>query len=298
MGHNPQIAPSQIEGKVVLNGVMIFLLLRTFANGSSSMTGIEAISNLAAAFLIIFHGNVDALISLYAMGVFISFTIAQISMVVHWRREKGKNWSIYAFLNGFGALVTGIVVIVIIIAKFMLGAWIVTILIPLIIVWFLSVHSHYKNMSIQLKLPPESYGGKIKDQPDRHNIVIVPISGVSRVVENTLKYARTISNDIRAFYVSVDKESDRKIKEKWDPGIPLIIRYSPYRTIVDPILEFIEEVKKEKGQDDFITVLIPEFETKRLWHRTLHNQTSWILRRYLVHEKDVVISVVPFQLEK
>jgi amino acid transporter len=263
--------------------------------------GIMFLSFMAAAFIIIFHGNIDKLISLYSIGVFISFTIAQTAMVVHWRRERGRGWSTSAIINGFGAIVTATVVVVIIIAKFLLGAWIVVILIPLIIIWFVTVQNHYKNMSQQLKLPAESYGGTVKKQPVGRNIVIVPISGISRVVENTIKYAHTISTDVRAFYVSVDKESDKEILEKWkkwDPGVPLIIRYSPYRTIVQPIIEFIEEIKKEKNQEDFITVLIPEFETKRLWQRTLHNQTSWILRRYLVHETDVVISVVPFQLKK
>ncbi len=419
VGRSPA-SSTDISGKVAINGLMIFLILRAFANGSSSMTGIEAISNgvpmfrkpevknaqkttyilagilvtmlagiiflyvhyhfmpeqnntmlsqlagavfgrgwlyyyiqittmlilylaantaynglppllallakdgymprylsargdrlsfsggiiflsfLAVAFMVVFDGHVDELISLYALGVFISFTIAQISMVVHWRREKGRRWITYAVINGFGAVVTATVVMVIIVAKFMLGAWIVTILIPVIMIWFFTVRKHYENVREQLRVPPQDYS-KIKSMPLGKNIVIVPVSGVSRVVENTIKYARMISDDVRAFYVSIDENSAKEIVEKWnnwDPGIPLVVKYSPYRTIVEPVLDYIDEIKKKKNPDDFITILIPEFETRRFWHRSLHNQTSWILRRYLVHEKDIVISVVPFQLKK
>lgn len=420
VGRQPIVSPSEVSGKVAINGFVIFLILRAFANGSSSMTGIEAISNgvpmfknpevknaqkatyllaailvtmlagiiflyvhyhflpekentmlsqlaetvfgrgvfyyyvqittmlilylaantaynglppllallakdgymprylsargdrlsfsggiiflsiMAAIFMVAFDGHVDELISLYALGVFISFTIAQTSMVVHWRREKGRGWKISALINGFGAIITAIVVIVIIVAKFMLGAWIVTILIPAIMIWFFTVRKHYENMREQLRLSPEDYS-RIKSAPYGKNIVIVPISGVSRVVENTIKYARMISEDVRAFYVSIDEDSAKEIVEKWnswDPGIPLVVKYSPYRTIVEPILDYIDEIKKKKNPEDFITILIPEFETKRFWHRFLHNQTSWILRRYLIHEKDIVISIVPFQLKK
>lgn len=262
--------------------------------------GIIFLSLLATIFIVAFDGHVDELISLYALGVFISFTIAQTSMVVHWRREKGRRWITYAVINGLGAVVTATVVIVIIVAKFMLGAWIVTILIPIIMIWFFMVRKHYENVREQLRLPPQDYS-KIKSIPDGKNIVVVPVSGVSRVVENTIKYARMISDDVRAFYVSIDENGAKEIVEKWNnwnPGIPLVVKYSPYRTIVEPLLDYIDEIKKKKDPDDFITILIPEFETRRFWHRFLHNQTSWILRRYLVHEKDVVISVVPFQLKK
>lgn len=419
-GHQSAVSHFQTSGGVVINGFAIFLILRAFANGSSSMTGIEAISNgvpmfkkpevknaqkttyllaiilvtmlagiiflyvhyhflpetdntmlsqlaqtvfgrglfyyyiqittmlilylaantaynglppllallakdgymprylsargdrlsfsggiiflsvIAAIFMVAFDGHVDELISLYALGVFISFTIAQTSMVVHWKREKGRGWKTSAIINGFGAIITGIVVVIIIVAKFMLGAWIVTILIPVIMIWFFTVRKHYENMREQLRLPPENYD-RIKLTPRGNNIVIVPVSGVSRIVENTVKYAKMISNDVRAFYVSIDENSSKEMVEKWekwDPGIPLVVKYSPYRTIVEPIIDYIEEVKKQKQPEDFITILIPEFETKRFWQRSLHNQTSWILRRYLVHEKDVVISVVPFQLKK
>lgn len=267
----------------------------------SFSNGIILLSVLAAILLIAFDGSTDHLIALYAIGVFTSFTIAQYGMVVHWRREKGPRWIRRAILNAVGAVVTCIVVIVIAITKFTEGAWVVLIIIPCFIYMFRKIHSHYQDMREQLGMPEEAFAGTGVQLPQGKNHVVVPIAGVNRVVANTLGYAKTLSDDIVAFHVAVDEENAEKVINKWskwEPEVELITFYSPYRTVLNPLLNYIDKIHKDLMPGDYITVLIPEFETKKWWHRLLHNQTGWILRTVLVLYKNVVVTVVPFKLEK
>lgn len=259
--------------------------------------GIILLSIIAAVFIVIYHGNTEHLISLYALGVFLSFTISQAGMVVHWHREKSPGWIVRAFLNSLGAIVTGIVVLIIMVAKFLYGAWLILIAIPLLIYIFKRINSHYEVIRSQLALPAEDL---ITPSAGR-NIVIVPIAGVTRVVANTLKYAKEISDQIIAVFVATDRETAKKVKEKWknwNPGVRLIVLYSPRRSILGPLFRFIDKVEIKKGPHDYITILVPEFETKRWWHRLLHNQTGLLLRNLLVFRKNIVVTVVPYQLEK
>ncbi|NLI12540.1 APC family permease [Pelotomaculum propionicicum] len=259
--------------------------------------GIILLSVIAAVFIVLYHGNTEHLISLYALGVFLSFTISQAGMVVHWHREKDSGWVLRAFLNSLGAIVTGIVVLIIMVAKFLYGAWLILIAIPLLIYIFRLINSHYEDMRLQLALPPDDLitpsGGR--------NIVIVPVAGVTRVVASTLKYAKELSEQIVAVFVATDKETAKKVEEKWknwNPGVRLIVLYSPHRSILGPLFKFIEKVESKKGPNDYITILVPEFETKKWWHRLLHNQTGLLLRNLLVFRRNIVVTVVPYQLEK
>jgi len=226
--------------------------------------GIVLLSVVAALFIIAYRGNTEHLIALYALGVFISFTIAQTGMVIHWRRAKGPGWQARSAINAVGAAATAVVVIVIALTKFIHGAWLVAILILILIMVFKSIHRHYQNMREQLKLPKDRYGiYRNKTWPAGKNIVLVPIAGVNRVVENTLAYARTISSNITALYISTNGESAEEIKEKWErwgTNLNLIIDYSPYRTILEPIVEVVRKLDRERQPGDFITVLIPEFD--------------------------------------
>lgn len=263
----------------------------TFSNG------IVLLSIIAAVFIIIYHGNTEHLISLYALGVFMSFTIAQAGMVVHWHREKNPGWGFRALLNSLGAIVTGIVVLIIMAAKFLYGAWLILIAIPLLIYIFKLINNHYEGIRSQLALP----AGDLITPPGGRNIVIIPVAGVTRVVANTLKYAKELSNQLIAVYVATDRESAKKVKEKWknwDPGVRLIILYPPRRSILGPLFKFIDKVESKKAPNDYITILVPEFETKKWWHRFLHNQTGLLLRNLLVFRKNIVVTVVPYQLEK
>ncbi len=264
--------------------------------------GIILLSVVAGILIVAFNGNTEHLISLYAIGVFISFTIAQTGMVVHWKREGGHYWLPRAGINAIGAVVTGIVVLIIGITKFFYGAWIVLIFIPLMITMFKKIRKHYDNMADQLHLPMEELNPAIaaKIFPGK-NIVIVPIASPTSVVAHTLKYAKSISEEVIALHIATDEETGQKIQEKWhnwNPGVQLITLYSPYRLVIQPLIDYVSELAEKKGPNDYITVLIPEFETRKWWHRLLHNQTGWILRTLLILKENVIVTTIPFHLTK
>jgi len=262
--------------------------------------GILLLSLIAGALIVVFQGDVEHLISLYAIGVFLSFTIAQSSLVVKWTREKGQGWLSRTAINSIGACVTGIVVLVIVITKFIYGAWIVIVFIPAMIYLFKTVHRHYLNTADQLRIDAAEFVEQLNIHNPR-NLVIVPISGITKVVAGTLRYSKAIGGDIIALYIYTEEEELRKFEDKWkklDLDIPLQALYSPYRSVVQPILGYVSELEMHRCNYDYITVLIPEFETAKWWHRLLHNQTGWILRTLLILRENVIVSTVPFHLKK
>ncbi len=266
----------------------------TFSNG------IIVITVAAAALIVVFGGHLDNLISLYAIGVFISFTIAQSSMVVHWKREKGNGWLIRAVVNGIGAIATGLVVIIITLTKFSYGAWAVLVFIPVMVFVFKKIRSHYDDMAEQLHLPLEE-NIQYDDTLVVRNYVIVPISSPTRVVYESLKFAKTLSKDIIVLHIAKDEESAAKVQmkwEQWNPGMDLEIIQSPYRLTIQPLLDYVEGLKKRKNPQDYITVVIPEFETRKWWHRLLHNQTGWLLHAMLVIKENVSVTTIPYHLNK
>lgn len=266
----------------------------TFSNG------IIVITVSAAVLIVAYGGQLEHLIALYAIGVFISFTIAQCSMVVHWKRERGRGWLVRAIVNGIGALATGLVVCIITLTKFSHGAWAVLVFIPLMVFIFKKIRAHYDDMAEQLHLPLD-----VKLENDDgvvgRNFVIVPISSPTRVVYESLKFAKTLSKDIIVLHIAKDDESAARVQakwEEWNPGMDLEIIQSPYRLTIQPLLDYVEELKKKKNPEDYITVVIPEFETRKWWHRLLHNQTGWILHAMLVIKENVSVTTIPYHLNK
>ena len=259
--------------------------------------GIIVLTIAAATLIVVYHGNTEHLISLYAVGVFISFTIAQTGMIVHWKRERSDGWRFRAVLNGLGALVTGLVVIIITATKFMYGAWIILLYIPIMIWIFKKIRSHYDSMAEQLHAPEKCTGVPMA----RRNYVIVPVATPTRIVAETIAYARTISQNVIALHISTDEEATQRALKKWeawDCGVDLVVVSSPYRLFIQPVLEYIEQLQQKKRAEDYITVLVTEFETKKWWHRLLHNQTGWILRTILILRKEVVVATIPYHLRK
>lgn len=266
----------------------------------SFSNGIILLSVFAGALIAGFGGSVEHLISLYAIGVFLSFTIAQTALVVHWRRERGAKWRLRATINAFGAVITGLVVLIIAITKFFHGAWIVLLFIPAMIYVFKAIKQHYTDMAEQLHLSLADWES-LKQGPTGKNIIVVPVSSPTSVVIQTMRYAHSISTDVIALHITTDWEMGHKVEEKWkiwDPGVRLITIYSPYRLVIEPLIHFVEKLQSNKAAEDFITILIPEFETKKWWHRFLHNQTGWILRTLLILKKDVVVTTIPYHLKK
>lgn len=279
---------------------------RYFANRGERLSysnGIQVLTLMAGILIVLFQGNIEHLISLYAIGVFLSFTIAQSAMVVYWRQCRERNWRLFSVINGFGALVTACVVVIVLITKFIYGAWIIVLLIPTLVYMFLKVHHHYDDVREQLLLTPEEYT-KVMTTDLGRNIIIIPIASPTQAVAKAIRYAKIISGSkdkIYAVHVYSDDERGKKIKTLWrqlEPDIELIMLQSPYRQLTDPLITFIQELRKETAPKDTITVLIPEFETKKLWHRLLHNQSGWLLRLRTLPYLDVVVSTVPLQFTK
>jgi amino acid transporter len=266
----------------------------------SYSNGIILLSLVAGALIWFFNGNVEHLISLYAIGVFLSFTIAQTALVVYWRKERSPHWRTRAFVNGMGAVITGLVVLVIAEAKFFYGAWIILVFIPFMVLIFKKIHKHYDDMAEQLHLPQ---GGPNPFAAPEHgrNFVVVTIASPTSLVAQTIRYAKTISKDIIALYVATDQEESDKMRAKWGEcvtGVPLVTVPSNYRLVLQPILDFVEKLEREKKPEDYITVLIPEFETRKWWHRFLHNQTGWVLRTRLILRDNVIVTTIPYHLKK
>jgi amino acid transporter len=259
--------------------------------------GIIWLSLSSMLILWLFRGETLHMIPLYAIGVFLSFTLSQSGMVLHHLREKEPHWLRSAFINTLGAITTFIVLSDIAFTKFIHGAWIVVLSIPVLILFFRMIHSHYSAVGKELAL-----GNKHPwkgPHPLKHT-VIIPISGVHQGVLEAIRYGVTISDDVRGCCVEIDPASALRIKEEWEkwaPSLPFFILKSPYRSVLAPILEFIDDVCRN-SHDDMITVLVPEFITKHWWHRFLHNQTAIFLRAALSTRKRVAVTAIRLHLNQ
>lgn len=272
---------------------------RQFSNRGDRLVfsnGILILGLLAGLLIVIFEGETHRLIPLYAVGVFLSFTLSQAGMVKHWLKLRGRSWRRSAIVNGIGAISTGVVLIVVAATKFLLGAWVVILLLPLIVLGFIVIHRHYATIAKQLSLE----GVNPRDIRPRHNTVIILISGIHRPVISALQYAKSLSNDVTAVYVNIDDATTERIKSKWKEwsgGVPLKVLESPYRSITGPLLDYIEKADEER-HDDIVTIVLPEFVTARWWHHFLHNQTALLIKGAMLFRKNKVVVSVPFHLHK
>ena len=254
--------------------------------------GILILSGLAAALLVIFRGDTHKLIPLYAVGVFLSFTLSQASMVRRWLRLKEEGWRWRWWLNAVGALVTGLVMITIAATKFTHGAWIVVILIPTLVIVFVTVHRHYEEVAVQLSLdgfaPP----------PPMTNTVLVLVGDIHRGVVKAIQYAQSLSPNAKAVFVETDPERTRRLEEKWGKygmGIPLIVLSSPYRSLLGPLTEYIDHLQAQ-GENHVVTIVLPEFIPARWWQLGLHNQTAFLIKGAMLFRKNVIVTDVPYHL--
>lgn len=269
-------------------------------NRLSFDSGIILLSAAAIILIIVFNAKVEKLIGLYAIGVFISFTLSQTGMFLRWIRLRGKHWHLKAAINGVGAASTTIVVVIIAITKFSQGAWIVVILIPILVFIMLKIKKHYTGIHDQLRIEPEEYNAALNDKNCTYvNRVIVPVESINRASIRALRYAKTISDNVTAFNVVIDKETGEKNRQKYDQlhtDIPLVIKYSPYREIVGPLVEFIESAEYDLTDCDIVSVILPQFVVRRFWHRILHNNTRVHIEKQLLKHKQIVICTMPLQL--
>jgi len=257
--------------------------------------GIMILGVFSGLLIILFQGDTHALIPLYAVGVFLSFTLAQAGMVRRWVVKRGRHWRKKLIINGVGAVATGVATGIIASTKFLHGAWIVVALIPLIIMWFRTVHGHYRAVAEQIVLERDH-----RPPVPRQNIVLIPISGVNRAVIRAVDYARSRPGDIRAVLVDVDKEDTARTEMQWAQwgcGVPLVVLPSPYRSVLRSLLDYIEEVL-EKDPQTWVTVVLPEILPARWWQNILHNQRALMLKAALLFKERVVLTDVPFHLER
>lgn len=246
--------------------------------------GITALAVLAGLLIALFGGDTHALIPLFAIGAFLTFTLSQAGMVRHWLRERGVGWPIKMAINGVGMAVTAMTVVVIGVSKFTEGAWIALALIVLMVLGFRKVAAHYRDIRAELTLrglPPDL------DVPPPPRIVL-PISGVHRGVLEALRYALSISDRVTAVYVEVEPGSGEHVREQWKHwglGVPLEIVPSPYRSVVGPLLDFLDRYDHECNDGTLASVILPEFVPAKWWEFALHNQTAWLLRLALLYRR-------------
>lgn len=276
--------------------------------------GILALAGIASCLIIVFQASVTRLIPLYAIGVFLSFTLSQSGMAHRWWKigrlkpgeqvsERGstlryvQNWQHRMIVNGFGAISTAVVALVFATTKFRDGAWIVLILTPVLVLVFFTIHRHYRDVASQLSL--EGYAG-LPARRARHR-VIMPVSGMHQGTLAALHYARLLSDDVTAVHVSMDPAETEKIQKKWlawGEGTRLVVLDSPYRLFFGPLLRYLEGIIDNRQPNETITIVVPQFIPSKEWHNALHMRTAQILRDELLSRSGVVVTDVPYRLAK
>jgi amino acid transporter len=256
--------------------------------------GIVLLGAFASLLIVIFRGKTHLLIPLYAVGVFVSFTLSQLGMVMRWRRVRGRLWKVKAGVNALGAVVTGVVLIVVGSIKFTHGAFVVLLLIPLVVLGLRKVSAHYMQLRAIL-----SVRGISPPRAVRHAVVVL-VPGVHRGVLTALAYAKSISPSPEAVFVEIDPSETERTQERWRElgiDVPLTVLHSPWRSLTEPILRYLRTLKSEQRLD-LVTVIVPEFVTTRWWEGLLHNQSGLLLKLALLFEPSVVVTNVRYRGEE
>jgi amino acid transporter len=273
--------------------------------------GIILLAVVASALIVIFNASVSQLIPLYCIGVFLSFTLSQAGMTRRWWKighlapgsevheqasvlRHDPRWRLKMLTNGFGAVVTALVTLAFAVTKFREGAWIIVIVVPALVAVFLAIHRHYRELAVELSL--DDYGAA--PRVVRHR-VIIPISGVHRGTVEALRYANSLSDDITAVYVSVDTDSAGNVQRKWGlwgNGVRLVVLDSPYRLLLEPLLDYIKKIASLRQPNETLTIVVPQFVPRKWWHQLLHAQTAMLLRLALVNYAGIVITNVPYRI--
>jgi amino acid transporter len=273
-------------------------LPRMFANRGDRLSfhyGILTLGVLASILLIVFGGKTDPLIPLYAIGVFSSFTLAQSGLVIKWFREKPKGWVQKSITNSIGTLVSFAVLAIFCVTKFLEGAWIVIVLIAILLFFITKIYKHYEAVAKELRID-------LTDPlPEKGSVIIVPVAGIHKVVASTISFAKTLSPNVIAFYVASSEEEADRMEEKWESWgteVRLVTFVSRFRTVVQPLAEFIERVDKRVNKTDMVMVLLPAFIPRKWWQRLLHNQSALRIRTLLMARRDVIVATVPYHLQE
>ncbi len=252
--------------------------------------GIVSLALVALLLVWMFRGDTNALVPLYAIGVFVCFTLSQAGMVVHWRTTREPGWRWKALLNGIGAVATGVVSIIQLVTKFTSGGWVIAVIIPVIILLLRKIHRHYEEFAAEIK-----FTGQSPIHP-LHHTVIVPVNSITKATSGALVYATTISDEVVAVYVEVDPRDTARIQsewEAWDIGVPLEVVKSPYRSILKPLVEYVENLRMVTP-GELVTIVVPEIVPKRWWEHLLHNKTALYIRTAFLFKPNVVVTAIPY----
>jgi amino acid transporter len=263
--------------------------------------GILVLGIMSSAVLVIFHAETHRLIPLYAFGVFVAFTLSQAGMVVHWRRLRTERWRLYLAMNGLGMVVTGVVAVIVGATKFAAGAWLSMSAMAVLFVVLRRITDHYTDAQDQLNVDSSDiaehfYGVSTRRAPT----VIVPVDQINRAVLRTVAYARTLSEQAVAVYVTDEREAGDAFRRQWEASVPdvqLTVVESPYRSLIQPLIAFIEGMDRT-NPNQAVTVVLPEYVVKRVWHRALHNQLGVRLKNALRNRPNTVIVEVPYHFER
>ncbi len=256
-------------------------------------TGIVVLAGLAIVILVAFGGRVEALIPLYAIGVFTSITLSQAGMVRHWLRERSAGWRRSAVINGFGAVATALVTLVFAIAKFALGAWLIILIVPILVGAMAFVHRQYERRRVATQVRPELTFGA----PHRQTRVVVPVSEITRDVIQAIKFGLTMSDQVLAVHVTDDVDEAEELRARFArqlPGIPLTIVESPYRALTRPLVRFLE-FTADQAPDEVVVVLLPEYVPRHWWERILYNQNTRRIRADLLGRRNLLVAEVPYR---
>jgi amino acid transporter len=273
---------------------------RQFANQGDRLVfsnGILVLSGFAILLIVVFAGDTHALLPLYAIGVFMSFTLSQTGMVRRWLRLKEQGWRWRIVVNGVGAVATGVVMLTLAVTKFSEGAWIVVLIIPILVAIFVAMHRHYEEVATELSL--EGFEGP----PNFHHTILVPIGDMHRGVVRALQYVKTLAGPdvtVRAVYVETDPARTSRLEERWGQwglGVPLVVLTSPYRSLLRPFLDYIDKIQS-RDQDQMVTIVVPEFLPRHWWQHVLHNQTALIIKAALLFRRNTVVADVPYLLKR
>ncbi len=265
--------------------------------------GIVFLAAVTSVVIIVFQGSTHHLIPLYAVGVFLSFTLSQSGMVMHWLRTPGNHHH-HILINATGAVITAIVLAIVLSTKFLHGAWAVAVLIPILVYVFLVIHRHYTSLNAELYFDPSCDSSKKAATKKFTQLVVVPVAGINRSVANSIRYAKTISDNVLAVHAATDKGTAEKIKLHWKEvgwEVPLEIVPSPYRSLFNPLLLFLHEKRQELTRNDpesLLVVVVPEFVYHRRWEHLLHSETAILLKFLLRFERNIVVCSVPYHVSQ
>ena len=264
--------------------------------------GILLLSFLSSIPLIILQGSVNSIIPLYAVGVFTSFTLSQLGMVRHWQKERSRGWQTSAAINSVGSMATFLVLTTILVTKFMAGAWVIAIAIPAVVYLFASIHRHYRYVSKRLslagvELPIRPFTPPMIPENVTHPAIVL-VGQIHRGTLEALEYARTVADEVIAVHIDMGTTERDLLKQQWqefEGDIPLVILDSPYRSVVAPLIDFVDEYET-KHHSAFITIVIPSFIPRHWWENALHNQTTYFIKAALYNNRSRIVTTVRYYL--